>query len=137
MQKEFLGAPEGPFLDLSGVLWGRFRPLGGTGASQGGSGSSMGRTWVFHRGILFKSDKMRLFSSRILTMPFFIYREFSSENRLGRAKCELQAFRFWPPLRIPLRKRLKVENHRGGVFRGDLRSHWEGIRGGLPPLHLR
>ena len=25
----------------------------------------------------------------------------------------------------------------GGVFRGDLRSHWEGIRGGLPPLNLR
>ena len=94
MQKGLLGAPGGPSLELSGVPWGRLRPLGGTGASRGGSGSSMGRKCAFHRGILFKSDKMRVFSSRILTMPFFIYREFSSENRPGRAKCEPQAFRF-------------------------------------------
>ena len=63
MQKGLLGAPGGPSLELSGVPWGRLRPLGGTGASRGGSGSSMGRKWTFRRGILFKSDNRCVFSS--------------------------------------------------------------------------
>ena len=63
MQKGLLGAPGGPSLELSGVPRGRLRPLGSTGASLGGSGSSMGRKFAFRRGILFKSDKRCVFSS--------------------------------------------------------------------------
>ena len=115
MQKGLFGAPGGPSLELSGVPWERLRPRGGTKASRGGSGSSMGRKWAFHRGILFKSDKRCVFSSSPTHFCFSFIENYRAKIDLGAPNASHGRFIFAATENPPAKMLKSLKPSGGGV----------------------